>query len=106
MDFEDMTPEEIAEMIEEAKRELARRQSLAMYQDRQTQLQEEFRAADMIPKPPEGEWVKPDESLDAYGVGDVVTHKGTERRAKAGMVVCEPSCDVHWEDAGEEDSVD
>ena len=99
--IEDMTPEEIQEWVEELERELLRRQNLALFQEKQTELHEQFRSNDMLPKPDFGAWAKPVEAVDAYGVGDVVTFDGKVRRAKAGMVVCEPSCAEHWEDAGE-----
>ena len=99
--IEDMTPEEIQEWMDALEKEMLRRQNLALFQEKQTELHEQFRNNGMLPKADFGEWEKPEESVDAYGVGDVVTRNGKVRRAKAGMVVCETTCDEHWEDAGE-----
>ncbi|WP_309132625.1 hypothetical protein [Brevibacterium sp.] len=97
--IEEMTPEEIAQWMEALKSELLRRQNREAFQREETKLHEQFRQTGMLPVPAVAEYVKPAESVDAYGVGDVVLRNGGRRRATTGLVICEPECNDHWEDA-------
>lgn len=97
MDVKTMTAEQLAESIEQARRELLSRQNESLFGDRLAEVQDEFRAAGILTARPE-EYTQPTEIRDAYGRGDVVDWNGERREAVAGFVICTPDCDVHWRD--------
>lgn len=97
MDFADMTPEQIAELIEQGKNELIRHQNNTLLDERLAEVQAEFREAGILHAPPE-EWERPAEVRDTYGRGDVVEWEDGHREAIAGFVVCSPACNEHWID--------
>lgn len=104
MSFEDMAPEQLATMIEQAKNELIRRQNTVLLGDRLAEVQDEFRDAGILtPRPTT--WVEPKEAADTYGRGDIVDWNDGKRQATAGFAVCSPDCPDHWSDYVEPEEV-
>lgn len=97
MSYTDMPSNELAELIEQAKGELFRRQNEDLLNGRLAEVQDEFRSAGILQQPPE-QWQQPEEVRDSYGRGDVTDWKGGQREAVAGFVVCSPDCNDHWID--------
>lgn len=97
MDVKTMTAEQLAQSIEDARRELLARQNEALLGDKLAEVQEEFRAAGILTAPAE-EYTPPQEVRDAYGLGDIVDWDTGRREATAGFVICSPDCDLHWRD--------
>lgn len=97
MDFEDMSEQEIVDIIDQGKQELIRRQNTTLLGDRLAQVQDEFRDAGIL-APTSTHWVESKETADAYGRGDVVDWDSGQRQATAGFVVCSPDCPDHWTD--------
>lgn len=97
MSYTDMPSEDLAELIEQAKGELFRRQNEDLLNDRLAVVQDEFRSAGILRHPPE-KWQQPEEVRYAYGRGDVTDWDGGQREAVAGFVICSPDCPDHWID--------
>ena len=97
MDVKTMTAEQLAQSIEDARRELLARQNDNLLRDRLTEVQEEFRAAGILTEPPQT-YTQPEQIRDAYGRGDVVDWEGEKREATAGFTICTPDCTDHWRD--------
>ena len=79
IDFENMTTEQIYELIEAAQTELGRRQTAEAFEQQVNELYESARASGAITAPEQGEqWKQPTHAGDAYAKGDVVTHDGVQ----------------------------
>lgn len=77
MELEDMTNDELADLIEEAQRTLARRQSIAALDQQIGVLLRDAREGGVVDPAPEGAaWAAPSGAHDAYLKGDVVIHDG------------------------------
>ena len=77
MDLTGVPREEIDDMIEAAQRELALRQTVDVYREQLAQFQANYRdAIGRVELPEYTTWEKPEYALDAYALGDTVTHSG------------------------------
>ena len=77
MDFDDMTDQQIVDLVKQAEQALARRQSLAALDKQVGQLLTSARSSGVVKTPdPGAAWVQPTSTVDAYLQGDVVTHQG------------------------------
>lgn len=79
LDLEQMTDEQLYELIEDAHTELGRRQTRDVFEQQVNELYESARASGAITAPEQGEqWKQPLGAHDAYAKGDVVTHDGVQ----------------------------
>lgn len=76
MDFENMTPDEINNIINQAKQELIHRQNIDLVESQVRQVLVTARENGVTQDRGDGEeWVQPTAAFDSYLAGDVVTHK-------------------------------
>ena len=101
MDFTSMTEEELYNLIEDAKYELGRRQTLSEIDRQINEVLLTARASGAIETPDEGaSWVRPTGAHDSYALGDVVTHDGTTWVSTTPANVWEPGVSGWREKAG------
>lgn len=95
--IEDMTEQELADLIEAAREALARRQSLEAVDREMGDALQKARASGVLPTPePAAEWVAPADVTDAYTTGDTVTHDGATWTPARAVCICPPGHDQHW----------
>ena len=76
MELSNLPREEIEDMIRAGEGELARRQTIGVFNDELAALQGKYRAALGIEPIDWRTWEEPEYALDAYALGDTVTHSG------------------------------
>ena len=76
MDLSNTPREEIEDMIRAGEGELARRQTISVFNDELAALQAKYRAALGFEPIDWRTWEEPEYALDAYALGDTVTHSG------------------------------
>ena len=76
MDLSNTPREEIEDMIRAGEGELARRQTISVFNDELAALQTKYRAALGFEPIDWRTWEEPEYALDAYALGDTVTHSG------------------------------
>lgn len=99
MDFESMTEQELYDLIDEVKEELARRQTLQAVDAEVATVLRNARASGAIPTPSQGaEWVQPSGAFDSYVEGDTVVHNGKRWISLVSANVWEPGVSS-WREA-------
>jgi hypothetical protein len=98
MDLDGLSPEELAELIEAAKEELARRQTISVLDQELAGVVQKGRDAGVSAVPDRGgEWVPALHLRDAYLAGDVVSEGGEVYRAEVDGCLSRPSMmPEHW----------
>ena len=76
VELSNLPREEIEDMIRAGEGELARRQTIGVFNDELAALQGKYRAALGIEPIDWRTWEEPEYALDAYALGDTVTHSG------------------------------
>lgn len=103
MDFNEMTDQELADLIEQARDVLAKRQSRAAVDRQVADVLRTARAEGVTETPAEGaEWVQPVGAHDAYLAGDVVEHVGKFWSSTVDYNVWEPGVSGWREQPGED----
>ena len=99
MDIDTKTEQELYDLIEEAKNELARRQTLQAVDEEVATVLRNARASGAIPTPSQGaEWVQPTSAVDSYVEGDTVVHNGKRWISLVSANVWEPGISS-WREA-------
>jgi hypothetical protein len=98
LDLGGLSPEELAEIIEQAKRELAHRQLVAAVDQEIAAVVQRGRDAGVAQVPEEGqEWQPVHHLREAYLAGDVVSEGGEVYRAEVDGCLSQPSqMPEHW----------
>ena len=103
MDFSDMTPEEILELIEQAQKEVAARQNREVLETEINDVLLEARR-NQAAKPPAYEWTGTPHIDESYALGETTVKDGVRYRSVIPNNRCTPEeCKTGWvQDDGDE----
>lgn len=105
MNYEDMTDQELIEVIEGAKAEIAARQDVAAVNKQVADVLRVARRDGLIETPTRGDpWVQPTDASNAYTSGDVQIHSGKTWESTVDYNVWEPGVSG-WREEPEDGSV-
>lgn len=93
MNFEDMTDEEINDLIEAMKQEVAQRQTRRVVDSQLATIIEQYREGqgpEAVPAP-ESEWVQPPDAARSYVQGEVVEQDGQLFESAVSCNMCAPN---------------